>query len=216
MTRVLIVDHEVLPRRSFTTLLNSQTGVTVVGEALSGTEALQQATRLGPEVVVLNVHMHDVDGAETTRRIVGSCRTRVLAVASGELDERAYAVLRAGASGFLQTNTSPGQLVAGIHAVAAGHTVLAPGLGSRLVNTVTDSLIRTSTLAQRLTTLTQREREILTAVATGHNNTKIAETLHLAESTVKSHVSRMFSKIGVTDRVEAAIFAYDTRLVRPS
>ncbi|MFI1213515.1 LuxR C-terminal-related transcriptional regulator [Streptomyces sp. NPDC020802] len=207
MTSVLVVDDQTLQRLGFTMLIEAQPDMTAVGEA----------AELNPDVVLMDVRMRGMDGIEATRRIVQShCGPRVLALATFDLDERAHAALRAGASGFLPKHALPDQLVAGIRAVVAGHAVLSRDLAHKLVDDFTDDLMHTAHQTDRLAALTRREREILTAVATGRTNTEIAKCLHLAESTVKSHVSRLFRKIDARDRVQAVIFAYDTRLVRPA
>jgi DNA-binding NarL/FixJ family response regulator len=159
-----------------------------------------------------------MDGIEATRRIVQSGgRSRVLVLTTFDLDEYAYAALRAGASGFLLKDALPEELVAGIRAVAAGDAVISPGLTRKLIDAFADRMPgRTPEQDRRLDALTDREREVLTVMAAGWSNTEIAERLCLAESTVKSHVSRILAKVGARDRVQAVIFAYDAGLVRPA
>ncbi|MFE6485568.1 response regulator [Streptomyces sp. NPDC088747] len=217
MTTVLIVDDQALQRLGFSMLLEQHPDLTVVGEATHGGEAVRMSAELRPDVVLMDVRMPAMDGIEATRRIVTSGgRSRVLVLTTFDLDEYAYAALRAGASGFLLKDALPEELVAGIRAVAAGDAVIAPGLTRKLIDAYTHQLPgATAEQQRRLADLTQREAEVLTAIATGWSNTEIAERFHLAESTVKSHVSRILTKIGARDRVQAVIFAYDTGLVRP-
>jgi len=218
MTTVLIVDDQALQRMGFSMLLEAQPDMTVVGEAANGAEAVRTTAELRPDVVLMDVRMPGMDGIEATRRIVESGgRSRVLVLTTFDLDEYAYDALRAGASGFLLKDALPEELVAGVRAVAAGDAVISPGLTRKLIDTFGDRLPGHSPQQQRrLDELTQREREVLTAIASGWTNTEIAERLHLAESTVKSHIGRILTKIDARDRVQAVIFAYDTGLVRPA
>ena len=218
MTTVLIVDDQALQRMGFSMLLEAQPDMTVVGEATNGGEAVRMTAELRPDVVLMDVRMPGMDGIEATRRIVESGgRSRVLVLTTFDLDEYAYDALRAGASGFLLKDALPEELVAGVRAVAAGDAVSSPGLTRKLIDTVSDRLPgHTPQQQRRLDDLTQREREVLTAMASGWTNQEIAERLHLAESTVKSHIGRILTKIDARDRVQAVIFAYDTGLVRPA
>ncbi|MDT0542972.1 response regulator transcription factor [Streptomyces lonegramiae] len=217
MTTVLIVDDQALQRLGFRMLLEAQPDMTVTGEATHGGEAVRKTAELRPDVVLMDVRMPGMDGIEATRHIVESGgRSRVLVLTTFDLDEYAYDALRAGASGFLLKDALPDELVAGIRAVAAGDSVISPGLTRKLIGAFTSHLPgRAPGQERRLADLTEREREVLTAVATGWTNAEIAENLCLAESTVKSHVSRVLAKIGARDRVQAVIFAYDVGLVRP-
>ncbi|MGW0742687.1 response regulator [Streptomyces sp. NPDC002817] len=218
MTTVLIVDDQALQRMGFSMLLEAQPDMNVVGEATNGTEAIRMTAELRPDVVLMDVRMPGMDGIEATRRIIQTGgRSRILVLTTFDLDEYAYAALRAGASGFLLKDAQPEELVAGVRAVAAGDAVISPGLTRKLIDTFGDRLPGHSPQQQRrLDELTQRECEVLTAIASGWTNTEIAERLHLAESTVKSHISRILTKIDARDRVQAVIFAYDTGLVRPA
>ncbi|MGW3424729.1 response regulator [Streptomyces phaeochromogenes] len=218
MTTVLIVDDQALQRMGFNMLLEAQPDMTVVGEATNGTEAVRMTAELRPDVVLMDVRMPGMDGIEATRRIVESGgRSRILVLTTFDLDEYAYDALRAGASGFLLKDALPEELVAGVRAVAAGDAVISPGLTRKLIDTFGDRLPGHSPQQQRrLDELTQREREVLTAIASGWTNTEIADRLHLAESTVKSHIGRILTKIDARDRVQAVIFAYDTGLVHPA
>ncbi|MET9436202.1 response regulator transcription factor [Streptomyces sp. NPDC006551] len=224
MTTVLIADDQAMQRFGFRMLLESQDDMTVVGEASNGTEAVRLVDRHHPDVVLMDVRMPGLDGIEATRRIVAAgARTRVLIVTTFDLDEYAYDGLRAGASGFLVKDAQPEELLAGVRAVASGDAVVAPSLTRRLLDAYVHHLPAApgtgagpSRPDPRLAGLTDREREILTVLAQGWTNTEIAQRLHLAESTVKTHVSRVLAKTGARDRVQAVILAYDTGLVSPS
>ncbi|MFI6856695.1 response regulator [Streptomyces sp. NPDC050416] len=224
MTTVLIADDQPLQRFGSRMLLESQDDMTVVGEATNGSEAVRLAAELHPDVVLMDIRMPGLDGIEATRRITAAGdRTRILIVTTFDLDEYAYAGLRAGASGFLVKDAQPEELLAGIRAVATGDAVVAPSLTRRLLDAYVHHLptdpSRTEAPPQedpRLASLTDREREILTVIGQGWTNTEIATRLHLAESTVKTHVGRILAKTGSRDRIQAVILAYDTKLVQPS
>ncbi|WP_328561313.1 response regulator transcription factor [Streptomyces coelicoflavus] len=222
MTTVLIADDQPLQRFGFRMLLESQDDMTVVGEAADGAEAARLTAGLRPDVVLMDVRMPGVDGIEATRRIVaGGGRSRVLILTTFDLDEYAYSGLRAGASGFLVKDAQPEELLSGIRAVATGDAVVAPSLTRRLLDAYVHHL-PTATEPDsdspdpRLASLTDRESEILRVMAQGWTNTEIAERLHLAESTVKTHVGRILAKTGSRDRVQAVILAYDAKLVKPT
>ncbi|MYT75149.1 MULTISPECIES: response regulator transcription factor [unclassified Streptomyces] len=218
MTTVLIVDDQALQRLGFSMLMEQHPDVSVVGEATHGAEAVRMTAELRPDVVLMDVRMPGMDGIEATRRIVRSGgRSRVLVLTTFDLDEYAYAALRAGASGFLLKDALPDELISGVRAVAAGDAVIAPGLTRKLLDAFADRIPgRSAEQEARLAALTDREREVLTAMAGGWSNTEIADRFSLAESTVKSHVSRVLAKVGARDRVQAVIFAYDAGLVKPS
>ncbi|MEU5975738.1 response regulator transcription factor [Streptomyces sp. NPDC047315] len=222
MTTVLITDDQPMQRFGFRMLVESQDDMTVVGEASNGAEAVRLVSQLHPDVVLMDIRMPGLDGIEATRRIVAAGdRTRVLILTTFDLDEYAYDGLRAGASGFLVKDAYPEELLAGIRAVATGDAVVAPSLTRRLLDAFAHHLptgdpTETPVADQRIATLTEREKEILTVIGQGWTNTEIATRLHLAESTVKTHVSRILAKTGARDRVQAVILAYDTKLVRPA
>ncbi|MFF9798364.1 response regulator [Streptomyces rochei] len=221
MTTVLIADDQPLQRFGFRMLLESQDDMTVVGEASNGAEAARMTAELAPDVVLMDVRMPGLDGIEATRRIIaGGGRSRVLILTTFDLDEYAYAGLRAGASGFLVKDAQPEELLSGIRAVATGDAVVAPSLTRRLLDAYVHHLpvaVRADDSPDpRVASLTEREREILEVLGQGWTNTEIAERLHLAESTVKTHVGRILAKTGSRDRVQAVILAYDTKLVKPS
>jgi DNA-binding NarL/FixJ family response regulator len=223
VTTVLIADDQPLQRFGSRMLLESQDDMTVVGEAANGSEAVRMAAELHPDVVLMDIRMPGLDGIEATRRITAAGdRTRILIVTTFDLDEYAYAGLRAGASGFLVKDAQPEDLLSGIRAVATGDAVVAPSLTRRLLDAYvhhlpTDPSTETTPHEDpRLASLTDREREILTVIGKGWTNTEIATRLHLAESTVKTHVGRILAKTGSRDRIQAVILAYDTKLVQPS
>jgi len=219
VTTVLIVDDQPLQRFGFRMLLDSTEEFTVVGEAENGAAAVRRTAELTPDVVLMDVRMPGVDGIEATRRILAAGgRSRILVLTTFDLDEYAYAALRAGASGFLLKDARPDELLSGIRAVAAGDAVVAPGLTRRLLSTFTRGLPTGTDQAAgdpRLRSLTEREREVLLDMGTGLTNGEIAQHLHLSESTIKTHVGRVLAKIGARDRVHAVIIAYEVGLVGP-
>jgi len=221
VTTVLIADDQAMQRFGFRMLLESQDDMTVVGEAANGTEAVNLVARHHPDVALMDIRMPGLDGIEATRRIIASgAGTRVLIVTTFDLDEYAYDGLRAGASGFLVKDALPEELLSGIRAVASGDAVVAPSLTRRLLDAYAHHLPAVpgdtgSAGDARVAPLTEREREILTVIGQGWTNSEIAARLHLAESTVKTHVTRILAKTGSRDRVQAVILAYDARLVNP-
>ncbi|MEU4725876.1 response regulator transcription factor [Nonomuraea dietziae] len=217
--RVLLVDDEPLLRMAFTMVLDAQEDMEAVGEAGEGAEAVRLARRLRPDVVLMDVRMPGLDGIEATRRIVRDRgQARVLILTTFDLDEYAFAGLRAGASGFLLKNTMPEELLAAIRTVAAGDAVVSPRITRRLLETFAHQLPTgaAGASAERLRLLTQREREVLVEVARGLSNVEIAEALQVAEATVKTHLGRILTKLELRDRVQAVVFAYETRLVAPA
>jgi DNA-binding NarL/FixJ family response regulator len=220
MITVLVVDDQPLQRLGFRMLLESVPDMDIAGEASTGSEAVRQAADLRPDVVLMDVRMPGMDGIEATRRIVDNGgRSRVLVLTTFDLDEYAHSALRGGASGFLLKDARPEELLAGIRAVAGGHAIIAPALTRRLLDAYVHHLPGgppDSRHHARLSSLTDREREILVAVGRGWTNAEIAERLTLSESTVKTHVGRVLSKIGARDRIQAVILAYDLELTYPS
>jgi len=219
MTTVLIADDQPLQRMGVRMLIEGTPGLELVGEAEHGAEAVRMAAEFRPDVVLMDIRMPGMDGIEATRRIIATGgRTRVLIVTTFDLDEYAYDGLRAGASGFLLKDARPEELVAGIRAVATGDAVVAPRLTRRLLDAYAHQVLAPAGApAQedpRLRTLSDREREVLVAIAQGWTNTEIAERLVLTESTVKKHVGRVLAKVGARDRIQAVIMAYDAGLVR--
>jgi DNA-binding NarL/FixJ family response regulator len=216
MTTVLIADDQQLQRMGFRMLLDGTPGMTVIGEASNGAQAVRMVDQSRPDVVLMDVRMPGMDGIEATRRITSAgSRTRVLILTTFDLDEYVYAGLRAGASGFLLKDARPEELIAGIRAVASGDSVVAPSLTRKLMNTYLRYSASPTHADSRLDLLSEREREVLEAIGQGATNTEIAELLNLTESTVKKHVGRVLAKIGARDRIQAVIFAYDNGLVQP-
>ncbi|MEU7001462.1 response regulator transcription factor [Nonomuraea sp. NPDC046570] len=217
--RVLLVDDEPLLRMAFTMVLDAQPDMEPVGEAGDGAEAVRLARRLRPDVVLMDVRMAGIDGIEATRQITRSSgRTRVLILTTFDLDEYAFAGLKAGASGFLLKNALPQELLTAIRSIAAGDAVVSPRITRRLLENFAHQLPAGSVPAsdERLERLTPREREVLVEVARGLSNTEIAAGLHLAEATVKTHLGRILLKLELRDRVQAVVFAYENRLMRPA
>jgi DNA-binding NarL/FixJ family response regulator len=217
MTTVLLVDDEPLVRVGFGMVLDSQPDLEVVGQAGDGAAAVALARQLRPDVVVMDVRMPVLDGVAATAQIVAAgLPSRVLVLTTFDLDEHAFAALRAGASGFLLKNTEPADLLAAIRTVAAGDAVVSPRITRRLLETFAGQLPDPGARDTRLDALTDREREVLVQVAGGRSNAEIAAGLVLSELTVKTHVGRILGKLGLRDRTQAAVLAYETGLVRPA
>ncbi|MFH8221048.1 response regulator [Streptomyces sp. NPDC018057] len=218
MIRVLIADDEALLRLAFRTVLGAQPDMEPVGGAADGEEAVRLARRLRPDVVLMDVRMPGTDGIEATRRIVRTAPdSKVLILTTFDLDAYAFAGLRAGASGFLLKNAHPERLLAAVREVAAGGAAVSPRVTRRLLDTCAADLPSGGGAGQeeRLRPLTARERQVLAQVGRGLSNAEIADTLHLAEATVKSHLGRILQKTGLRDRAQAVVLAYESRLVRP-
>jgi len=216
---ILLADDQPLLRLGFRLVLDAQDDMKVTGEAGDGAAALRMTLDTHPDVVLMDVRMPGMDGIEATRQITAaSVATRVLILTTFDLDEYAYAGLRAGASGFLLKNVPPPDLLSAIRAVASGDAVVAPAVTRRLLDAFLPHLPGPAIPAAEppeLSQLTTREREILTQVATGLSNAEIAQRLFVAEATVKTHVSRVLTKLGLRDRVQAVVYAYENGLVRP-
>ena len=218
MIRVLIADDQALVRSGFGMILDARDDLEVAGEAEDGVEAVALARKSHPDVILMDVRMPRLDGIEATRQIVSSgSPARVLILTTYDLDEYVYAAIRAGASGFLLKDVEPPQLVAAVRAVARGDALLAPTVTRRLLERFVATLPDEAPPSPPgLSTLTEREREILELVAAGLSNAEIAERLFLGETTVKTHVSSVLRKLGLRDRVQAVVLAYETGLVRRS
>lgn len=217
--RVVLADDEQLLRVGFRMILDAHGDFDVVAEAATGREAIDAAAAHSPDVVVMDVRMPDLDGIAATGTIVRDHPgVRVLILTTFDLDEYAFAGLRAGASGFLLKNAPPDELVAAIRTVAAGDAVVAPRITRRLLETFASRLptATQTSVDRRLAQLTEREREVLHALALGQSNLEIAASLTLSEATVKSHISRILAKLDLRDRVQAVVFAYETKLVEPT
>jgi DNA-binding NarL/FixJ family response regulator len=218
-TRVVLADDEQLLRVGFRMILDAHGGFEVVAEASDGREAVAAAREHHPDVIVMDVRMPEMDGIAATEAVTNELPdVRVLILTTFDLDEYAFAGLRAGASGFLLKNAPPDELVAAIRTVADGDAVVAPRVTRRLLETFAARMPTETQQSRdaRLEQLTDRERDVLEAIALGQSNQEIAASLFLSEATVKSHVSRILAKLGLRDRVQAVIFAYETRLVEPS
>ncbi|MEV5412277.1 response regulator transcription factor [Thermopolyspora sp. NPDC052614] len=217
MITVLLVDDQALVRTGFRMILDAQPDMSVVGEAAEGEEAVRLSRELRPQVVLMDVHMPGVDGVAATERITReAAETRVLGLSTFDLDEYVVAMLRAGASGFLPKDISPEELVAGVRIVHRGESAVAPRLLTRLIGTFVRAAPRPPAVAApSVDGLTEREREVLVLIARGHSNGEIAEQLAVSPSTVKNHVTSLFSKIGARDRAQAVIAAYEAGLVTP-
>ncbi|MFF7309642.1 response regulator [Streptomyces sp. NPDC008137] len=216
--RVLIVDDQAMVRQGFTVLLGTQPDIEVVGDARNGREAIAQAAATAPDVVLMDIRMPGVGGIEATEHITAAHPDiRVLVLTTFDLDEYVYDALRAGASGFLLKDASSEQLAEAVRVVAAGEALLAPVITRKLIAEFSrlDGRPR-SPLKERVGELTERETEVLSLIAQGLSNGEIARHLFVAEQTVKTHVGRILVKLGLRDRTQAAVFAYESGLVRPS
>lgn len=212
--RVLLADDQALVRSGFRLILDVEDDLEVVGEAADGEQAVAAAADLRPDVVLMDVQMPVLDGIAATERITAAGTGRVLVLTTFDRDDYLFAALRAGASGFLLKNADPDDLVEAVRAVAGGHALLAPEVTRRVI----ERFASPSGAAYRpelLATLTDREREVLSWMARGRSNAEIAEELVLGEATVKTHVSRVLLKLGVRDRVQAVVLAYESGLVTP-
>ncbi|AWT44516.1 MULTISPECIES: response regulator [Streptomyces] len=216
--RVLIADDQQMVRQGFTVLLNTQPDIEVIGQAVDGLDAVARVADLAPDVVLMDIRMPELGGIEATRRIKGATpEIKVLVLTTFDLDEYVYDALRAGASGFLLKDASAEQLADAVRVVAAGDALLAPGVTRRLIAEFArlDGTPRPP-LKERVGDLTERETEVLTLIAQGLSNAEIAQRLVVAEQTVKTHVGRILVKLGLRDRTQAAVFAYESGLVRPA
>jgi len=217
MLRVLIADDQALVRRGFRLVLEIEDGIEVVGEAVDGHDAIAQARRLAPDVVLMDVRMPGLDGIAATQRLTADAAVdaRVIMLTTFDMDEYVYEALQAGASGFLLKDVEPELLVAGIHAVHAGDSLLAPSVTRRMIESFLNRpQVVDATARKRLETLTAREQETLALLARGLTNSEIAAELYVSETTVKTHVGRVLMKLGLRDRVQAVIFAYETGVAR--
>ncbi len=213
--RVLIADDQHLVRTGLTTILNAQVGVEVVGEAANGRDAVELARALRPDVCLFDIRMPEMDGIEATRQLAGPTVTDPLAVVvitTFDLDEYVYGALKAGARGFLLKDAGPELLTQAIHAAANGDALIAPSVTVRLLAAFSESH-PASAPVQPIEPLTDREEEVLVTVAKGRTNAEIAHELHISLSTVKTHVASLMTKLGARNRVEVAVWAFETRRV---
>ncbi len=226
--RVLLADDQPLLRHGFAMILSAQADIEVIGEATDGAEAVRLTGLLRPDVVLMDVRMPGVDGIEATRKITSlSPPTRVIILTTFDVDEYAFDGLRAGASGFLLKNARPDELLSGIRSVATGDAVLAPSTTRRVLDAFAGGFVTPGSAAPEagepgepgepdvLGVLTARELEVFTEMAAGSTNKEIAQRLHLSETTVKTHVVRVLAKLGLRDRTQAVIFAYERGIKRP-
>jgi len=216
--RVLLADDQELVRRGFAALLRSEPGIDVVGEAADGAAAVDATLRLRPDVILMDIRMPGVDGLEATRRICADERlssSRALVLTTFALDEYVYEALRAGASGFLLKDTPPRLLLEAITAVASGEALISPALARRLIDDFVRRPLAATGDGGPLDVLSDRERDVLAEVARGRSNAEIAEQLFMSPLTAKTHVSRILAKLGLRDRAQLVVAAYEGGLVRP-
>ena len=217
MTRVLIADDDYLMRAGLVELLSADPAIKIVGQAASGREALERTRRLDPDVVLMDVRMPDLDGIAATRELTrAGVRARVLILTTFEQDDYIFGALRAGASGFLLKRTRPEELIAAVHTIADGDSLLSPSVTRRVIDRMAQQPTPALADNAKLSELTHREREVLELMAGGLSNREIADALVVEESTVRTHVKRILLKLDLRDRVQAVIFAYETGINRPS
>ncbi len=216
--KVMIADDQMMVRQGFTVLLNAQPDIEVVGQAVDGADAVAKAAELAPDVVLMDIRMPGMGGIEATSVITAApdSAVKVLVLTTFDLDEYVYEALRAGASGFLLKDASADQLAEAVRVVAAGEALLSPNITKRLITEFSRLGAPRAPSRARIADLTERETEVLTLIAQGLSNAEIAAQLVVAEQTVKTHVGRILVKLGLRDRTQAAVFAYETGLVRPT
>ncbi len=217
MIRIVIADDHELMRSGLRSMLDAESDMEVVGEAEDGAEAVDQVVRLHPDVAIMDIRMPRLDGIEATRRLMaqGDAAPRVLVLTTFDLDEYVYEALRAGAGGFMLKDAPPGKLAEAVRTVAAGEALLAPAVTKRLVERFVQRPPSDVARTERFDELTERELEVLKLVTKGMSNAEIGEQLYLSEATVKTHITRILSKLGVRDRVQAVVLAYESGLVEP-
>ena len=217
MIRVLLADDHATMRHGLRGILGAQDDISVVGEAEDGWAAVEEAGRLHPDVVVMDIRMPRLNGIEATRRLVAkdADRPRVLVLTTFDLDEYVYEAIRAGASGFLVKDTPPERLADAVRTVAAGEALLAPSLTRRLIERYVTTTASAAALREGFGELAERELEVLRLLTRGLSNAEIGRELFLSEATVKTHVTRVLQKLGVRDRAQAVVLAYESGFVRP-
>ena len=215
--QVVVVDDQALVRDGLSMVLDHESDIEVVAEAGTGVEAVEAARAHRPDVILMDIRMPEMNGLEATKRIVEGADwpVRVLILTTFDPDEYVYEALRAGASAFVLKDIPRAELVAAVRTVADGGALLAPTITSRLIERFTRRLAADTATAARLERLTDREREVLTAIGRGHNNTEISEQLFIGAATVKTHINSVFAKLGLRDRAQAVVFAYESGLVEP-
>ncbi|MFD7081330.1 response regulator [Streptomyces sp. NPDC002181] len=216
--KVMIADDQMMVRQGFTVLLNAQPDIEVVGQAVDGADAVAKAAACAPDVVLMDIRMPGMGGIEATSVITAApgSTVKVLVLTTFDLDEYVYEALRAGASGFLLKDASADQLAEAVRVVAAGEALLSPNITRRLITEFSRLGAPRAPSKARIDELTERETEVLSLIAQGLSNAEIAAHLVVAEQTVKTHVGRILVKLGLRDRTQAAVFAYETGLVRPA
>ncbi|AKS43385.1 response regulator [Wenzhouxiangella marina] len=214
--RVLVVDDQALVRRGLAMVLDHADGIEVVAEAGTGLEAIERAAHHRPDVILMDIRMPEMNGLEATERILAAAAesTRVIILTTFDPDEYVYRALQAGASGFVLKDIPPEDLVSAVRTVAEGGAMLSPMITRRLIGRFAERLGTDRGFEERLQRLTDRERDVLIAIADGNSNAEIAEALHIGAATVKTHVSSLLSKLGLRDRAQAVVFAYESGLVR--
>jgi DNA-binding NarL/FixJ family response regulator len=214
--RVLLADDQAMVRAGFRMILGSEPDIEVVGEAENGEQAAAAANRLRPDVVLMDIQMPGVDGLQATRRITQNQQlaTRVVILTTFERDEYVFEAMQSGASGFLLKNAPPEELIQAVRVVAAGDALLAPSVTRRIIEQFARRPVEPD-VRERLESLTQREREVLVMLARGNSNAELAAELFVTEGTIKTHVSSLLAKLGLRDRVQAVVLAYESGLVRP-
>lgn len=214
---VVLADDQAMVRAGFAALLNAQQDIEVLGQAEDGQEAVTMCAKLHPDVALLDVRMPELNGLEAAAKIItANYGTKVLMLTTFDIDDYVYEALALGASGFLLKDALADELVSAVRVVAAGEALLAPSVTKRLIENFSKSRPRTAVHTARLNGLTEREREVLTLVGRGLSNQEISSELFIAEQTVKTHVSKLFTKLDLRDRVQAVVLAYDTGLVEPA
>jgi DNA-binding NarL/FixJ family response regulator len=217
VTRVLIADDDDLMRAGLVELLSGDPSIEIVGEASTGREAVERARRLGPDVVLMDVRMPDLDGIEATRELTRAVPdSSVLILTTFEQDDYIFGALRAGASGFLLKRTRPEDLIAAVHTIAAGDSLLSPSITRRVIDRMAQQPTPELAAQDKLKQLTPREREVLDLIARGLSNREIARALVVEESTIRTHVKSILTKLELRNRVQIAIFAYETGASRPA
>jgi DNA-binding NarL/FixJ family response regulator len=216
MIKVLVVDDQRLVRAGFRVILDGEPDITVVGEAADGVDAVRENRERQPDVVLMDIRMPNMDGLEATRRILEGSDARVLILTTFDADEYVYGALQAGASGFMLKDAPPDQLIAAVRAAAAGNALIDASVTRRFIGHFTRALRPAGSVPDPLTSLTQRELDVLRLLTEGLSNREIADRLVVEDTTVKTHVSRILMKLGLRDRVQAVIVAYESGFVHPA
>jgi DNA-binding NarL/FixJ family response regulator len=217
MTRVLIADDDDLMRAGLVELLSNDPTIEIIGEASTGREAIERTRRLAPDIVLMDVRMPDLDGIAATRELTGAdARAKILILTIFEEDDYVFGALRAGASGFLVKRTRPEDLIAAVHTIARGDSLLSPSVTRRVIDRMAQQPVPELTDQTKLDTLTPRERDVLQHVARGLSNREIAAELVVEESTIRSHMKQILMKLQLRDRVQIVIYAYETGLNQPA